>query len=63
MTSIETQIKELTKLIKNQEDSAINDQKSFQFLADIKGRRGDLIVLDFVNTAEGMKTITRCSKK
>ena len=63
MTSIETQIKELTKLIKNQEDSSINDQKSFQILADIKGRRGDLIVLDFVNTAEGINTITRCSKK
>ena len=38
--SLETQIKELTKLIKNQEVSAINDQNSFQRRhPDIKGRR------------------------
>ena len=39
MTSIETQNKELTKLIKNQEVSAFNDQNSFQRRhPDIKGR-------------------------
>ena len=39
MTSLETQNKELTKLIKNQEVSAISDQNSFQRRRhDIRGR-------------------------
>ena len=62
MTSLETQIKELTKLIKNQEVSAINEQHSL--------RRRDPDVKDRPNKTRfcvycrmNGHSISRCSKK
>ena len=62
MTSLETQIKELTKLIKNQEVSAINDQNSFQRRRpDIKGRPNSTRFCEYCRM-DG-HSISRCSKK
>ena len=62
MTSLETQIKELTKLIKNQEVSAINDQTSFQRRhPDIKGRPNSTQFCEYCRT--NGHSISRCSKK
>ena len=62
MTSLETQIKELTKLIKNQEVSAINDQNSFQRRhLDIKGRPNSTRFCEYCRM--NGHSISRCSKK
>ena len=62
MTSLETQIKELTKLIKNQEVSAINDQNSFQRRhPDIKGRPNSTRFCEYCRM--NGHSISRCSKK
>ena len=62
MTSLETQIKELTKLIKNQEVSAINDQTSFQRRhRDIKGRPNSTRFCEYCRM--NGHSISRCSKK
>ena len=62
MTSSETQIKELTKLIKNQEVSAINDQNSFQARhPDIKGRPNSTQFCKYCRM--NGHSISRCSKK
>ena len=62
MTSLETQIKELTKLIKNQEVSAINDHNSFQRRhPDIKGRPNSTRFCEYCRM--NGHSISRCSKK
>ena len=62
MTSLETQIKELIKLIKNQEVSAINDQNSFQRRhPDIKGRPNSTRFCEYCRM--NGHSISRCSKK
>ena len=62
MTSLETQIKELTKLIKNQEVSAINDPTSFQRRhPDIKGRPNSTRFCEYCRM--NGHSISRCSKK
>ena len=62
MTSLETQIKELTKLIKNQEVSAINDQTSLQRRhPDIKGRPNSTRFCEYCRM--NGHSISRCSKK
>ena len=62
MTSIETQTKELTKLIKNQEISAINDQNLFhRHHPDIKGRPNSTRFWE--NCRMNGHSKARCSKK
>ena len=62
MTSLETQIKELTKLIKNQEVSAINEQHSFRRRdPDVKGRPNKTRFCDYCRM--NGHSISRCSKK
>ena len=62
MTSLETQIKELTKLIKNQEVSAINEQLSFRRRdPDVKGRPNNTRFCDYCRM--NGHSISRCSKK
>ena len=66
MTSLEPQIEELTKLIKNQEVSAINDQNSFQRIhfichPDIKGRPNSTRFCEYCRI--NGDAISRCSKK
>ena len=62
MTSLETQIKELTKMIKNQEVSAINDQTSFQRRhPDIKGRPNSTRFCEYCRM--NGHYISKCSKK
>ena len=62
MPSLETQIKELTKLIKNQEVSAINYQNSFQRRhLDIKGRPYSTRFCEYCRM--NGHSISRCSKK
>ena len=62
MTSLETQIKELTKLIENQEVSAINEQHSFRRRdPNIKGRPNNTRFCDYCRT--NGHSISRCSKK
>ena len=61
-TSLETQIEELTKLIKNQEVSAINDQNSFQRRhPDIIGRSNSTRFCKYCSM--NGHSISRCSKK
>ena len=62
MTSLETQIKELTKLIKNQEVSAINKQNSYRRRdSDVKGIPNNTRFCDFCRM--NSHSISRCSKK
>ena len=62
MTSLETQIKELTKLIKNQEVSAINEQHSFRRRdPDVKGSPNNTRFCDYCRM--NGHSISRCSKK
>ena len=61
MTSLETHIKELTKLIKNREVSAINDKNSFhQSHPDIKGRPNSTRFCEYCRMNGHF--ISRCSK-
>ena len=62
MTSLETQIKELTKLIKNQEVSAINEQHSFRRRdSDVRGIPNNTRFCDYCRM--NSHSISRCSKK
>ena len=62
MTSLETQIKVLTKLIKNQEVSAINEQHSFRHRdPDVKGIPNKTRFCDYCRMND--HSISRCSKK
>ena len=62
MTSLETQIKELTKLIKSQEVSAINKQHCFRRRdPDVKGRPNNKRFCDYCRM--NGHSISRCSKK
>ena len=61
-TSLETQIKELTKLNKNQEVSAINEQHCFRHRdPDVKGRPNNTRFCDYCRM--NSHSISRCSKK
>ena len=62
MTSLETQTKELTKLIKNHEVSAINEQHSFRCRdPEVKGRPNSTRFCDYCRM--NGHSISRCSKK
>ena len=62
MTSLETQIKELTNLMKNQAVSAINEQHSFHRRnPDVKGRPNNKRFCDYCRM--NGHSISKCSKK